>query len=168
MTTTLPTESSTAAHVPSVCPVCGAYSLAPENQMSVLLAVCDVLVIKALERLGNDIIRRAPRGERRHQIFGERPKHTAHTQWRADDAYVAKAIRNAWDVVPLLLETHGGCCEYDASRVVHLLNVYVHDLAITGTEHDINELAYRLQSKLGLPVYRTDLTDSPVAHTHSL
>jgi hypothetical protein len=155
-----------AAHIPSVCPVCGAYSLAPENQMSVLLAVCDVLVIKALERLGNDIIRRAPRGERRHQIFGERAKHTAHTVWPADDAYVSKAIRNAWDVVPLLLETHGGCCEYDSARVIHLLNVYVHDLAITQTQHDINELAYRLQSKLGLPVYRQDLTDSPVA-THA-
>jgi hypothetical protein len=42
--------------LPSECPVCGAYSLAPESSVSTVLAVCDVLVIKALEKMGNYIL----------------------------------------------------------------------------------------------------------------
>jgi hypothetical protein len=141
--------------LPSECPVCGAYSLAPDSNVSVLLAVCDVLVLKALERMGNDIIRRAPRGEGRHQTWGERPKYLAHTVWTPTDAMVTKGTKGAWDVVPAILENHGGCCDYDSTQVIDLLSRYVHDLAITGTEHDIDELAYRLRSRLNLPVYRT-------------
>jgi hypothetical protein len=126
----------------------------------VLLAVCDVLVVKALEKMGNYIVR-AERS--RYALLGVRPHYLAHTLWKPSDAIVSKAIRGAWDVVPLLLETHGGCCNYDAAHVVSLLDVYVHDLAITGTEHDIDELAYRLRSKLGLPVYRKSVEAS---HTH--
>jgi hypothetical protein len=140
------------ATIPSECPVCGAYSLAPEANVSILLAVCDVLVVKALAQMGKYIIR----SERsRHNAFGDRPMHLAHMVWTPAEAIVSKALRGAWDVVPMLLETHGTCCEYDSAQVVVLLDTYVHDLAITGTEHDIEELAYRLRERLGLPVYRT-------------
>lgn len=138
--------------LPSECPVCGAYSLAPESSVSILLAVCDVLVVKAMEKLGTFIVR----GERnRYNVIGDRPFYTAHTLWQPSDALVDKAIRGAWDVVPLILDTHGGCCDYDSNRVTVLLDSYVHDLAITGTKHNIDELAYRLRSQLDLPVYRT-------------
>lgn len=142
--------------IPTACPVCGAYSLAPDADVSVLLAVCDVLVMKALEKMGNYIVR-AERS--RYQVMQGRSHILAHTIWTPTEAIVTKAIRGAWDVVPLLLATHGRCCDYDAALVVQMLNVYVHDLAITGTEHDIDELAYRLRAKLGLPVYRSVVTE---------
>jgi hypothetical protein len=68
---------------------------------------------------------------------------------------VDKALRGAWEIVPLILETHGGCCEFDTTMVVQVLDEYVHQLAITGTEHTIDELAYQLREHAGLPVYRT-------------
>lgn len=147
-----------APRIPSECPVCGAYSLAPEADMSVLLAVCDVLVIKALEKMGNFLRREkhTSRSERRDQILRARgiPTHQAHMLWTPVEETVTKALRGAWDVVPAILENHGGCCNYDSAQVVEALDQYVHDLAITATEHDIDELAYRLRSGLGLPVYR--------------
>jgi hypothetical protein len=141
-----------APRIPSECPVCGAYSLAPEANVSVLLAVCDVLVLKALEKMGNFIVRAE---RQRYQVIGDKPKYMAHTIWTPTEDVVAKAIRGAWDVVPILLQTHSGCCSFDAGLVVELLDLYVRDLAITGSEHDIDELAYRLRTKLSLPVYRT-------------
>jgi hypothetical protein len=152
------TDASTELHfqqpnLPSECPVCGAYSLAPDSHVSVLLAVCDVLVVKALEKVGNYILRSRERGS--YQTVEHLAKHEIHTVWKPSERIVDKSVRNSWDVVPLILETHGGCCEYDATQVVELLDRYVHDLAITGTVHDIDELAYRLRDRLGLPVYRT-------------
>lgn len=147
----------TSPRIPSACPVCGAYSLSPEADMSVLLAVCDVLVVKALEKMGNYIVR-AERS--RYQVMQGRSHTIAHTIWTPNELIVTKAIRGAWDVVPLLLETHGHCCDFDAAKVTHLLDVYVRDLAITASLHDIEELAYRLRSNLGLPVYRTAVVPS--------
>lgn len=136
-------------HVPSRCPVCGAHSLAPEGEMSALLAVCDVLVLKALEKLGNYLVR----AERpRHRQLGTRPSYVAHTLWRPDDALIDKALRGAWEVVPALMDVHG-CCDVTSVQVVDMLDSYVHDLGITGTPHLLEELQYRFVSRLGLPVY---------------
>lgn len=147
-----------APRIPSECPVCGAYSLAPEANMSVLLAVCDVLVMKALEKMGNYILR-SDRSRFRAAPPTDVPRYVVHTIWPPTEAIVMKAIRGAWDVVPLLLETHSGCCQYDSSQVTGVLDQYVRDLAITGNKHDIDELAFRLRDKLDLPVYRTVVED---------
>ena len=135
--------------LPTVCPICGAYSLAPEGQRSTLLAVCDVLVLKALEKLGNYLVR-AERS--RFRTLGTRPTTLAHTLWPASDHLVNKALKGAWDVVPALLEVHG-CCGVTSLQVSRMLDEYVHDLAVTGTEHDLAELIYRFESRLGLPIY---------------
>lgn len=134
---------------PSPCPVCGAYSLTQDGQASALLAVCDVLVIKALETMGKWIVR-AERS--RFRVMGTRPWYVAHTFWQPDDHTVDKALKNAWDVVPAMLDTHG-CCGVTSRQVTVMLDSYVHDLVITGTEHTIYELAYRFVNALGLPVY---------------
>jgi hypothetical protein len=133
----------------SACPVCGAYSLAPEGQSSALLAVCDVLVLKALETMGKWIVR-ADRS--RYRALGTRPYWIAHTMWQPTDATVTKALKGAWDVVPAMLPDHG-CCDVTPVQITRLLDLYVHDLAITGTEHALPELAYRFTAHLGLPVY---------------
>jgi len=139
--------------IPSECPVCGAYSLAPDANVSALLAVADVLVVKALEKLGNYIVR-AERARFNAITALDKPHALAHTIWRPTDPMVDKALRGAWDVVPALLERHGGCCDYDSSTVIEALDQYVHDIAILGQPHDIDELAYRLDARAGVPVYR--------------
>lgn len=136
------------APIPSLCPVCGAYSLAPDVQASALLAVCDVLVVKALETMGKWIVR-AERA--RFRTLGTHPFYVAHTFWPPDEAMVDKALKNAWDVVPAMLDTHG-CCDVTTRQVTTMLDSYVHDLSITGTPHHINQLAYRFTDRLGLPI----------------
>lgn len=140
---------STPTTLPSTCPVCGAYSLAPDANMSALLAVCNVLVVKALETMGKWIVR-AERS--RFRVLGTRPWHEAHTIWQPTDATVTKALKSAWDVVPAMLDMHG-CCDVTARQVTDMLDEYVHDLAITGTLHDLDELRWRFTDRLGLPVF---------------
>lgn len=147
--------------VPTECPVCGAYSLTHDRQTSALLAVCDTLVIKALEAMGKWITR-AERS--RFRVLGTRPWHVAHTIWQPEEKIVSKALKGAWDVVPAMLDNHG-CCDVTVRQITDMLDSYVHDLVITGTEHSINELEYRFVSRLGLPVWHKDhqpsLTDAP-------
>jgi len=142
--------------VPSPCPVCGAYSLAPDARTSALLAVCDVLVLKALEALGKFIVR-AERS--RYRTLGTKPWHVAHTLWQPTDTQVDKALRSAWDVVPAMVDTHG----FGPSpvKITTTLDDYVHDLAVTGTPHTLGELRYRFEAHLGLPVY-AETTHEPI------
>lgn len=135
--------------MPVPCPCCGAYSLTHEAETTSLLAVCDVLVLKALETMGKWILRAE---RRRFSLFGDRPYHEAHTVWQPEELVVNKALKGAWDVVPALLTTHG-CCNITAVQVTEMLNSYVHDLVITGTTHDIHELSYRFTDRLSIPVY---------------
>lgn len=139
----------TADRIPSRCPACGAYSLAPGAEISALLAVCDVLVTAALDRLGRQIVRQ-PRG--RHKQFGKRSFTIAHTVWPPDEVRVEKVLKNAWDVVPALMGTYG-CCGTTSERVTWMLDRYVRDLAITGTPHTLDELEYRFIAQLGMPVF---------------
>lgn len=135
--------------VPSPCPCCGAYSLAPEAGVTSLLAVCDVLVLKALEKMGNWIVRTE---RSRHRALGTRPVYLAHTLWQPADETVSKALKSAWDVVPALMDGSLVCCDVTARQITEMLDSYVHDLAITGTAHSLGELAYRFSDRLGLPV----------------
>lgn len=144
--TSLPLHSANSA--PGACPVCGAITLVPSSSASTLLAVCDVLVRKALEQLGKYLVRAS---RPRFRQLGNRPWLLAHTLWTPDDAMVSKALRGAWDVVPALLDIHG-CCGITSVQVVDMLNVYVHDLAVTGMAHDISLLHARFVNGLNLPV----------------
>jgi hypothetical protein len=117
----------------------------------VLLAVCDVLCVKALETMGKWILRVERRRYGEAQLTGL-PLHQAHTRWPVTDDIVDKALRGAWDVIPAMLSEHG-CCGVTAEQVTSMLDSYVHDLAITGTPHSIAELYYRFCTALGPPVY---------------
>lgn len=138
--------------VPRACPVCGAHSLTPAGETSALLAVCDVLVVKALEKLGRRIVRAAPRSAGRFRVMNGRPWHIAHTIWRPTEPEVKRALQGAWDVVPALLVNHS-TQPVTPTQVTAMLDWYTRDLAITGTEHTFGELMYRFQDRLGLPVY---------------
>ena len=136
--------------IPSPCPCCGAYSLAPDTQTTILVAVCDVLVVKALERVGSFILRGPDR--KRYDAAEGVPRHSIHTVWRAPDELTARALRGAWDVVPALLDSHG-CCDVQSEDVIAVLDAYVHDMVVTGTEHTVRGdggLEYRFTTILGL------------------
>ena len=146
---------------PSECPVCGAYSLAPEAPSAALLAVADVLVVKTLETIGKRIVRAS---RSRYHEHGAAPWHTAHTRWTMDDAGVAKALTGAWDVLPVMLAAHArdlddaaGC----AADVRAMLDEYVRDLVITGHPHTLDALCYRFVTRLGLPVWTRDSAHAP-------
>lgn len=135
--------------VPSPCPCCGAYSLAPDVRTTTLVAVSDVLVVKGLERVGAFLLR----GNRSRFLQArDTPMHEVHTIWSAPDDLTAKALRGAWDVVPALVDSHG-CCGVPSDAIVRVLDDYVHDLVITGTRHTLDGpggLAYRLITRAGL------------------
>lgn len=101
-----------------------------------LVAVVDVLVVKALEAVGKRIVRQDR--ARFNQLKG-RPFHEAHVLWPTDIVTVGKATKGAWDVVPALLDNHG-CPGVDSGRVVTLLDAYVSQLATHGAPHTLARL----------------------------
>lgn len=132
---------------PSPCPCCGSYVEAALGQSSPLLAVCDVLVVRALEAVGKRLVR-AERS--RFRTLGSRPWHEAHTIWQPPEDSVVKTLASAWDVVPVLIESHG-CCGVTPRQVTTMLDEYVRDLIITGTPHSLDELRYRFSDRLSIP-----------------
>lgn len=142
----------------AVCPACGhefpaPFETSPDATITTLLAVCDVLVVKALEKMGFYIIRGgADRGRWREFDATRLPVYAAHTIWGASDFMVSKALKGAWDVVPLVLDTHGPH-SLDAEVAVAVLDQYVHDLVVAKEPHNLNDLAFRLRRGLGLPVF---------------
>ena len=106
-----------------------------------LVAVVDVLVVKALEAVGKRIVR-AERS-RFNQLKG-RPFHEAHVLWPTDIITVSKATKGAWDVVPALLDNHG-CPGVESGRVVTLLDAYVSQVATHGVPHRLDRLVSALR-----------------------
>lgn len=106
-----------------------------------LVAVVDVLVVKALEAVGKRIVR-ADRA--RFNAIKGRPFHEAHVLWPTDIITVSKATKGAWDVVPALLDNHG-CPGVESGRVVTLLDAYVSQVATHGVPHRLDRLVTALR-----------------------
>ena len=106
-----------------------------------LVAVVDVLVVKALEAVGKRVVR-ADRA--RFNALKGRPFHEAHVLWPTDIVTVSKATRGAWDVVPALLDNHG-CPGVESGRVVTLLDAYVSQVATHGVPHRLDRLVSALR-----------------------
>jgi hypothetical protein len=119
---------------------------------STLLAVCDVLVVKALESMGKWLLRVGGRSRMGEFAASGLPLHKVHTRWQDNDDIVSRALRGAWDVVPAMLDDHG-CCGVTSREVTAMLDDYVHDLVVSGTEHSVAELRYRFETRLGLVAY---------------
>jgi hypothetical protein len=156
--------SVTSSAAPAPCPLCGSYSgTTLADSVSILLAVCDVLVVKALEKVGKMIVR--SRGDRgRWQALNTRglPLHQAHTLWPPQQADIERGLHGAWDVVPALLQQHG-CCGVTARQVLGMLDSYASDLLITGQTHTLRELRYRFRSNLGLELGEPEQPYEPQA-----
>lgn len=135
--------------VPPSCPVCGAYALAPADHTAALLAVSDVLVLKALEAVGKWIVR-AERPRARTLAATGLPKHEAHTLWPCPPETVSKALRGSWDVVPAMLDSHEWAVPPE--RVTRALDAYVHDLVSSQSPHSTLRLQPLLSSLVGVDV----------------
>lgn len=136
--------------IPTTCPACGAYSLTAADETSRLLLVCDVLVVKALERVGNRIVRSK---RSRFNILGQRgqPVHEAHMLWAGDVDTARKALVGAWDVIPALLSAHNAMVVgVEPAEVVAVLDWYVRGLVESGHRHDVAALAVVLRDRLAL------------------
>lgn len=128
------------------CPMCGAYGGTTLAQAPALLAVCDVLVVRALEAVGKRMVR--VERSRFSQMAG-RPWHEAHLLWRADESTIGKVLTGSWDVIPAMLDNHG-CCGVTSGQVTRMVDQYVRDLLVTGTAHNLTDLRYRFESYLGI------------------
>jgi len=126
------------------CPCCGGPNV---DAHLPLVAACDVLVMRALERVGNHILR----VERsRFGRLNGRPRHEAHLLWQADPMVIEKGLDGAWDALPLVCEEHG-CCNVQADEVAKVLDRYVRDLVATMVGHSVRDLRYRLTAYLNVP-----------------
>lgn len=112
-----------------------------------LVAACDMLVLRALEVLGKRIVNRARRGQREQTGL---PWFQAHVIWQADPGHLDDALADAWDLVPVVVDSHG-CCGVTSDELVAVLDRYVRDLVQMKMGHDVVELRYRLGAYLGVP-----------------
>lgn len=136
--------------IPTTCPACGAYSLTAADETSRLLLVCDVLVVKALERVGNRVLRSQ---RSRFCELGRRglPVHEAHTLWPTDQVMTTKALAVAWDVIGALLSSHDAMVVgVDPAAVTSAVDRYVRALVASGRRHEVGALAAALSDSLGL------------------
>lgn len=156
MTVTDPqTEGGLDSLSPSPCPLCGAYSgTTLAVQTSALLAVADVLVIKALEKTGKMLARNA--GNRsRARVATKLPWHMVHTEVPPTPRDIDKGLHGAWDVIPAMLDHHG-CCGVTSRQVETMVDAYARDLLITGSVHNLIDLRYRFERFLGISLPETE------------
>lgn len=119
----------------------------PDNP-DAIVAVCDVLVLRALEVTGKRIVKL---DRSRFSKMGNNPWHVAHTIWQPDSHIVNKALAGAWDILPIMVEAHG-CCGIGVASTAKMLDDYTRDLLVTGRKHNLDDLRYRFESRLHVAV----------------
>lgn len=109
------------------------------------MTVCDALTMQALQRVGRWIIRHERPRPKLWAGTG-RPLHEAYLRWPVDDAVIGKALRGAWDIVPMLLARWDDFACLDEEELMNSLDSYVHDVVVTQTPHTVAELRRRIDS----------------------
>lgn len=114
-----------------------------------ILIAADVLVERALHKTGKWIVRKS---RDRAGIMRDRKTSEAHMLWPLRDEHrIESLISDAWDYLEVL-EWRYGWTPGTAEQLTRTLNVYTRDLLVTGTRHNIADLAYRLEDKVGLDI----------------
>lgn len=124
--------------------------------------MCDVLVIKALEKLGKYLVRKDGSRYRERQRI---EWHEAHLIWQPTPAVVDRVLSDAWEVVPALVDTYG-VSETTSEDVIAMLSAYARGLAISGRPHTSEQLQQQFADVLGIPVFDMDETET-LHHAHS-
>lgn len=113
--------------------------------VAAILAVSDVLVVRALETVGKRIVRA---DRKRFHLMGDRPWHEAHMIWRPDDVMVDKAMKGAWDVLPAMLQNHDGSGAITAMQLQDIVDSYVRILLYTQRPHRLSDLRLKIESSM--------------------
>ena len=108
-----------------------------------LVAVCHVLTLHALQRLGRWILRQ---DRPRTLSWRGRPLHEAYLRWPTDDAVISKALRGAWDIIPDMLAEFEDLACLDEELLMNTLDSYVHDLVVARERHTVGQLRARVDS----------------------
>lgn len=162
MTTTLPV--TTAAPLAAPCAFCGAYSLPGFAAHSALFALSDLLVLKALEVVGKRIVRVS---RTRYNLREGRPWHESHALWRPDGPMMDKGLENAWDLVPVLIDSQGLSATVAPTVVVNMLDRYTRDLLMAGQPHSVRLLRARFEKVLGITIPWEGVTPNGAGRTHA-
>lgn len=122
-------------------------SLWPDPDFKVLVASCDMAVLRALELIGKRVARS---GRARHGAMQKsgKPWHEAHVIWRPEVAQVNAALVGAWSILPRLVDNHG-CCNLAERKLHDVLDAYVRELAYAQKPHELADLERRLQNAIG-------------------
>lgn len=151
----------TATSPTTACPCCGAYALPAIAERSALLAVCDVLTMKALSDVGKRICRSDRTGTRFRLMVGK-PWAIAHITWVPNDKEL-EPLLTAWDVIPAVMGRHGAApaLGVTADQVTASMDDYVTMLIRAQEPHDLDYLRDWMKQSLGLA-----LPDKSGAHAH--
>lgn len=105
-----------------------------------LIFAMDAYVVKVLEHVGNRIVRK----DRARPVQRCVPVFRAHTQWpMGSDEEIAPLLRDSWRALGEMA-LPWECYGLSAEEVAGILDRYVADLLLTGSQHSIEDLAYRL------------------------
>lgn len=119
-----------------------------------ILVACDALVDRALVKAGNWIVRKS---RDRQGIIRGQYRGSAHVYWPLQDEHrIEVLLRDAWDHVDTMARRYGWTDSVDTERLRSLLQEYTRDLLMTGTRHNVGDLAYRLETRAGLSMEVTD------------
>lgn len=129
-----------AAETVNPCPCCGAYSGTTLAVQPAILAMCDSLVLKALENVGKRLLRT---DRSRYSRRGDTPMHSIHVLWTPDPAMVCDALKGAWDVVPAVMGNQRWG-DLTAAQMTGFLDRYTRNLAETGRSHNPDMLQLHL------------------------
>lgn len=108
-----------------------------------LAAACDMAVLRALELVGNRVVR-AERSRFGSMHRSGRPTAEAHTVWRPEPAQIDAALSGAWSVLPRLTSDHG-CCSLKEPALAQILDAYVRELVSAQQPHSFESLERRLR-----------------------
>lgn len=102
----------------------------PERQAAALLAVCDAMVVRAIERAGNRLKNKT--GNNTTSI----DPLSLHCSVDISAAEATRLLDGAWTLLPRLVTRHG----FAADDVEHALDGYCRSLLTTSSEHDVDKM----------------------------
>lgn len=101
-----------------------------------MLAICDALVLKALETLGKRIVRQ---DRSRYRNVQDRNFIEAYSQWPVHPVTLEKSLTGAWDLLPILLQHHVPE-KGDIQALEVFLDRYVRETVLKNKKHSLGRL----------------------------
>jgi hypothetical protein len=109
-----------------------------ESDLRVLLAACDMAVMRALELVGKRVARD---GRARYGAMQRSGKdwHQAHEVWPPERHHVEAALSGAWNVLPRMVARHG-CCSLKEPDLAAVLDAFVRETVYAQRPYQFEDL----------------------------